>query len=119
MGPLEQRVGNTRPELRKILKAGLLVQAANTMALEFTVDGVTVTLRERPSVNKSGQLEMWILSAVRDGVALPLGNPYLFVNPPLKLHDGTFHQEAGEDIPNWAEDAGASLQRIVVDVVGR
>lgn len=108
------RVAATRPELRHLLKAGLLVAALKSVPLVWDVNGVTVRVTNTPKVNKAGQLEV-----VVDAPGVALNNPYLFVNPPLLVPDGgTWVDEEGNENKTFVEDAAEAARVIIAQAVG-
>ncbi len=114
LGPLATRVAATRPELRGLLKAGLIVAALKQYQWNWSVNGVDFTLTKTPKVNKAGQLEVWI-----DAVGANVDNPYLFVNPPLLVPGvGTWTDDDGNEIPNYREDAAEAAMVAIAQAVG-
>lgn len=112
-GPLATRVAETRPELRGLLKAGLLVAALRNLPSTWTVGGVNISVVGSPRVNKAGQLEVWV-----DAPGVLTDNPYLFVNPPLLVPDvGTWTDEEGNEIRNFREDAAEAALTIIAQAV--
>lgn len=52
------------------------------------------------------------------GPGIPDGaNPFIFINPPVRVPDGVDVDEDGEEIEKFREDPRAALEAIVADVV--
>lgn len=114
LGPLAARVEATRPELRSLLKAGLLVAALRNIPLSWQIGNTIISVVTQPRVNKNGQLEIWI-----DANGIQLNNPYLFVNPPLLVPDvGTWIDAEGNEYKNFREDAAEAALTIIAQAVG-
>lgn len=98
----------------------------------FTHAGVTVKVRPNAYWydEDKGLLSVIVEHATTsDGIiVLPINNPYQFVNPPLKIGDGTFRKEPHPlkaadsslpdiDVENMVENASLAFQRIVCEAV--
>jgi hypothetical protein len=61
-----------------------IVAAYRDTAREFSIPGtaLAVSLQKAPQL-VDGNLVLW-LNVTRDGVPLPVNNPFVFVNPPLR-----------------------------------
>lgn len=119
-GPIEREVLRLSRSQRARYKARVLRDARPSRA--FSYNGIDIRITRAPRVNEKGQFEVW-LEASRDGVPLPVDNPYLFVNPPTKVPDGTWRREEidGEerDVRNMREDAAEAFRQMVGQAVER
>jgi hypothetical protein len=88
-----------------------------------TSEGVAIALAKPPRFDADRNwLEVELTAVNQGGAPLPLDNPYHFVNPPLKVPDGTWRKETlptGEEIAvmNTVEDVSAAFQAMVSDAV--
>jgi hypothetical protein len=125
-GPLERRVLARPKKDRAAECARILAEVAS---------GVTAWEERRGSVTYRLSLPG---GAIADGPQLvvskiecvpappvPLDPPYVFVNPPLKVRDGTMRDEkarltgAPVSVANFREDATAALRQMIADTVLR
>jgi len=91
----------------------------------WTVDGVDFHLTRKPVLDAFDRLEVWVeaFESAPPKNPLPLDNPYLFVNPPILVPDGTFHDEIDPDtnlvypVANFTEGADLSFQTMVSEAV--
>ena len=115
-GPIELSLAGKTSAERASIKASALSTAKGT-GYTFTLDGILVTLTAPPTITAGGKGVSFTLSASKAGVPLPLENPYVFVNPPVKVHNDTWRVVDGNDYKNYAEDVVAALQRMILDAV--
>ena len=109
-GPLAERVAATRPELRHLLKAGLLVAALKSGPEQYG----GIVLLAPPKVNKQGLLELLLHKPGRE-----LNNPFLFGNPPLLVPDGgTWTTDEGDVLPTYMESPFDAAWEIISQAVG-
>lgn len=95
----------------------------------YQLDGYEVSIATRPTLYTvpSGTVVLRVArvtARVVGGAELPVdAGGYEFVNPPVKVHDGTWRQEADPisgqmmDVPNHAGRPVEAFQRIVLDAV--
>lgn len=119
--PIESAIKSRSRSERAGYKARQLRQA-NGSRREFSYNGIDITITAGPDV-QNGVLVVEI-QASRDGTPLPVDNPYLFVNPPTKVPDGTWRRETDDlgeerDVPNMREDPGEAFRQIVGQSVER
>lgn len=114
-GPIVRELAKALPRERARLRALALAKVAPAFVLR---DGLQITLLRPPLVLPNGALQVWV-SAMRDGVAVPVDNPYLFVNPPVLVPDGSWRVEAGREVENFREDAGEAFRVMLAEAVGR
>jgi hypothetical protein len=75
------------PTKREMAEA--IVTAYNVTAREFTIPGTTigVTVTRAPELRGD---DVWVWLAITvGGVPIPVSNPFIFVNPPLRRGDDT------------------------------
>ena len=94
----------------------------------WTADGVDYELVAAPLIGRtplgSGMVTLRVLASV-NGVPVPLRgmHPFQFVNPPVKVPDGTWRTEpspvdgAPQDVPNFAESPERALRQMVAEHV--
>ena len=116
-GPISSAIGLVSDtSIKAEMKARALAELSKVEP--WTEQGVTFSITSGPSYNPNRNIVEVVVYAERDGIPLPLDNPYQFYNPPLKVHDGTYHKNIElNDVPNFAEDVLSSLHAIVVDSV--
>lgn len=120
-GPLSRSLTKATREERAALKAGALAERAPSAILR---DGLEIVLLREPVVRPDGALEVW-LEAKRDGKPIAVDNPYLFVNPPVMVPDGTYRLEDVEqfgkrvqvEVENFHEDPDEALRIVLADAV--
>lgn len=115
LGALSQQVMGKADE--PLLKAQAM--ASLPVPITFTLNNLLVTITDL-SVDR-GALRV-DLQATRNGRSVSINLPYLYQNPPINVHDGTYHKGKsleGEDIDvrNYVEDLNASLISIVTDTL--
>lgn len=86
----------------------------------FNYKGVDITITSPPVV-VGDRLEVSV-SATRNGKVIPIDNPLIFINPPIKVPDGTVHIEQNIDgvdieVDNYKEDPQEALKEIVYQVI--
>lgn len=99
------------------------LKPTNSDYLEFTRDDVNFQVTGFRVDETHGYFECQV-RAEKDGESLPLDNPYRFINPPIKVPDGTWRKEwvtGGEviDVENEHEDIEEALRTMVYDAVVR
>ena len=70
-------------------KVQAIIAAYRETSREFDIPGtnLAVSLQKAPEL-VDGNLVVW-LDVTRDGVAVPMPNPFVFVNPPLRRGEDT------------------------------
>jgi hypothetical protein len=120
-GPIELSLVGKTPLERMIIRA----QELNKLqpGASFILDGIEVQLLAPIRMNDEGTGVQFRLRArvVTTGVFLPMDNPYRFLNPPVKIPNGTWRKVAtdiGEvELENMEENPMAAMKRIVLDAV--
>lgn len=119
-GPIEREVLRRSRSTRARYKAQQ-VRQANRSRRQFSYNDIDIEITRGPEV-VDGVLRVE-LRASRDGKPLPVDNPYLFVNPPTKVPDGTWRKETVDgkerDIPNMREDPGEAFRVMIGQAVER
>lgn len=115
-GPVERALGAAAPNRRAHLKAMALVVAAEKLPRTFAYGDLEITIVEGPTMAAEGLLRVSV-SATRAGVPVHVDNPYLFLNPPVTVPDGTWRSEGDQDFTNFREDATEALKAIIGQAV--
>lgn len=121
-GPVERELARvTDRRARGRLKAQRLVEASPSLSRPFQYQGVQITILDGPKL--AGDLVAVTVSARQGRTLLPVDNPYLFVNPPILVPDGTYREvvdpatEQVYQVPNHKENLTAALQAMIGDAV--
>lgn len=132
-GPIEtelRAIADLRERFRvKALRLKERIDAL-TYPVTYTLDGYRVVVGTAPVLRAKtlpdnsvvwGIIFRQVTARIVGGAFLPVDDAYVFVNPPVKVFNGTFRQVtvAGRiiDQPNFAEDLLAALQRMLLDAV--
>lgn len=116
-GPIEQSLTGKAYSERAVIKTSAIRNVIKVAGYSFLLDGIAVTVLEVPTIASGGLGISFVFSATKDGQPLPMDNPYLFINPPIKTFDGTWRIEDAKEVRNYSEDVLASAKRIVVDAI--
>lgn len=82
------------------------------------MNGATLRVTGVPKVNKDGLLVV-VVEAEQDGQPMQLDNPFLFMNPPLRVPDGgTWVDDNGNTLKSYVEDAAEAARTIIAQAVG-
>lgn len=114
-GPVEIALERMAPQARAAAKAAALSMVSRPQAWT-TEDGITILIEQGPFLLENDLVGV-IVSATGPGGQLPLDNPYLFANPPVKVSDETDRIEEGKRVENFREDLTEALKAIVSDAV--
>lgn len=114
-GPIEQSLAGKTPSERARIKAEYL-SSLKTGSYSFQRNGIRFTLSNWSYDN--GVFSVHV-TASDDNGALPTDNPYGFVNPPIKVPNGTFRVEDGQEVENTEENPLEALKQMVYDAVVR
>jgi hypothetical protein len=105
-------------DLRKVSKDSVFRKKAETILANkddsFLYKGIDVTISD---VSIDGNKLTLTATATKDGENLSVDNPLIFINPPLKVPDGTVHIESGREIDNFVYDPKTALKEIVYQVI--
>jgi hypothetical protein len=115
-GPIETSLAGKTSTQRATMKA-TAIRSAKGAGYSYTLDGITITLTGAPVLVANGTGVSLTLSATSPTGPLPLDNPYIFINPPVKVPNGTWRVVNGVDRENYKEDIVEALQRMVLDAV--
>lgn len=115
--PISNMLNRLTPVERSRAKAVALMQAGQVGS--FIVRGIGYTIHD---LAVEGEALKVVVSAVRGGKSLKVDNPIYFINPPVKVPNGTTTETELPDgrliqVPNHSEDAAAALREIIAQVV--
>lgn len=88
---------------------------------DFSLRGISVSFIAKPQFLKNTLVVS--VSAKRGLTNLRVDNPLVFVNPPIMVWDGTYHQEFNKEfnvtlnIMNYVENATQALQEIITQTI--
>lgn len=87
---------------------------------DFTYKGISIHVIYGP-VESQGKLYIAV-EASSEGKKLFIDNPLIYLNPPIMVHDGTYHKRLNsnnelEDFPNYVEDLETALKQIIIQTV--
>lgn len=108
--------GKTSSE-KAVIKASKL---AKVNLSNYSLDGYDI---EPSNLREENGLLVVDLRVFKNGVELSLSNPFQFKNPPIMVHDGTYHKGIDsitgleEDRPNFVENPEQALKEIIVNAV--
>jgi hypothetical protein len=117
----EQLQGKSASE-RALIKAQALADAApGNKRVQFTQDGITYVVTGW-YVDADGAFCVTVTASDANG-PIPTDNLYRFINPPIKVPDGTTRTEIGRDgqqrqLRNFTEDLLGAAKQIIIDAVG-
>lgn len=118
-GPIETALaGKTR--LQRMLYRALQHQNLPTAGDDFILNGIQVQLTGniRPFADGRGVEMDFRARVAATGALLPMDNPYRFVNPPVKVPNGTWRIETdGAEIENTEENVREAMKRMILDAV--
>ena len=118
-GPIETALAGKTPLECAILRA-TAHRNLPTAGDDFVLDGYQVQLTGniRPFADGRG-IEMDFRARVAaTGELLPMDNPYRFVNPPVKVPNGTWRVLADStEVENTEENVRSAMKRIVLDAI--
>jgi hypothetical protein len=133
-GPVGKAVAGKSSSEQARIRAQSLAQVKSG-SYTFVRDGITITasgwkyISPEEGGGESGLFQV-VIAASDDNGPLPVDNPYLFVNPPYTVRDGTWHKEkvterdeddnpvlVDSDVPNVREDLIAAAEEMVFDTV--
>jgi hypothetical protein len=80
----------------------------------FSYKGIDIALSD---VSLVGNKLTLTATATKDGKDLFIDNPLIFINPPLKVPDGTVHVVDGREVDNFVYDPKTALKEIVYQVI--
>ena len=117
MATYEQQLRNKTSDERARLKAQWF---ADLPTRTFTRGEFSVTLSNFSAVDKVFSV---FVVVVKDGVEV-LRDTFQFINPPLMVPDGTFHNEVTEKgvtitVPNFKEDPVEALKAVLIEAIKR
>jgi hypothetical protein len=84
----------------------------------YVLNGIRVTPVEQPHIDYRGRLSVSVIA--QDSTTnqlLYVDNPLQYVNPPIKVADGTWRKENGIEIENMKEDVYQALKEIIVQTI--
>lgn len=111
-------LANLKPHEKHQLKAHALSQ---TNLGDFSLRGVDVAILTPPIVNES--LLTVSVKARKNNQPLIVDNPLIFHNPPIMVHDGTYHEQFLPEFnttvqkQNYVEDPLKAFQEIIVQAI--
>lgn len=114
-------VGNQLKDKTDTEKAKFKAQEMAKIALTaFSKNDIDVTILDQ--LREINGLLYVIVSATKNGKELNVDNPLIFKNPPIMIHDGTFHvkkDSLGNDVEimNYEENVEEALKEIITDTI--
>lgn len=124
-GPIERALVKL-PEGERAAYKAQLVSGLKVGSYTFTREGVTITASNWRAEGPRFQVT---IAANDDRGAIPVDNPYVFLNPPVKIPLGTWSKVLVQpdpevpgqmmDVPNYIEDPLAAIEIELVRVVIR
>lgn len=117
MATFAQQLRNKDSDERSRLKAQWFAELPTRT---FTRGEYSVTLSDFKAVDKVFSV---FVVVVKDGVEV-LRDTFQFINPPLMVPDGTFHEEVTEkgttiQVPNYREDPIEALKQVLIEAIKR
>jgi len=122
-GAIETALSRLDVRERSIARALHFRNAAETIwkgEKSFDLDGVRVEFTAPPKMD--GNRVTFYVRAFIGRRELPVDNPYIFVNPPTMVPDGTWRKEPAErgeerDVQNFRESPDEALKAVLMDAV--
>lgn len=117
-GKLERELDKLNGDAKYQRKSELLKESKSSSS--HTYKGINFTFLSEPIID--GAKLVVNIQAVKNGKNLFVDNPLIFINPPIKVPDGTYHIEQnleGNDIEvdNFKEDPAEALKEVIYQVV--
>lgn len=116
-GPIETSLAG-RTRLQRMLLRAQAHQNLPMAGAQFVLDGIQIQLTGdmRPFADGRG-IELDLRARDANG-ELPVDNPYRFLNPPVKVGNGTWRVlPDSTEVENTEENPREALKRIIVDAV--
>lgn len=117
LGELGSRLQKISEREQAIAKAQAHAQVKTR---SFTVDNITVSLLEAPSV-ENNCIKVTVNAEI-NGKPLTVDNPLYFYNPPIMIPDGTTYQSMDQvgnaiHIHNYKEDVEGAFRQMIIRLI--